>query len=158
MGLNIPGFVGSLSETPTENSDDRWASKHLSSSALLQAIFPSSSTKRITADAQAGVLIGREPEYTSIFGPVKNSSIDVLKPLDIIGKMEWATWAQQDLDGVDEEIVREVYRMCRFQQDETEWDILMLAFERAVNSKKYVPRRSLFYEITIIQSLTLLLL
>ena len=158
LGLNIPGFVGSLSETPTENSDDRWASKHLTSSALLQAIFPSSSTKRITADAQAGVLIGREPEYTSIFGPVKNSSIDVLKPLDIIGKMEWATWAQQDLDGVDEEIVREVFRMCRFQQDETEWDILMLAFETAVNSKKYVPRRSLFYEITIIQSLTLLLL
>ncbi|KAK7694898.1 hypothetical protein QCA50_002086 [Cerrena zonata] len=141
LGLNIPGFVNSLSETPTETSDDRWASKHLNSEAFFQAIFPSlSSVRRITGDSELGVLIGREPEYCSVFGPVKNSRFDVLKPLDIIGKTGWTVWDKRDVEGVDEDIVREVFRMCRFQQDETEWDDLMLAFETAVNPKNAVKK------------------
>lgn len=137
LGLNIPGFANSLSSTPAESSDDRWACKHLNSPSLLQAIFPSlSSARRIAADAHVGVLIGREPEYCSIFGPVKESGLDVLKPLDIIGKTDWVVWSRQDVEGVDEEIAREVFKMCRFQQDETEWDSLMLAFETAVNGKR----------------------
>ncbi|CAL1695334.1 unnamed protein product [Somion occarium] len=145
LGLNIPGFVGSLSEVPAESTDDRWATRHLASPTYLSAIFPpTSSSRRITADAHAGVLVGREPEYASVFGPVKSCSLGVLRPLDIIGKKDWTVWSQEDVEGVDEDIVKEVFRLCRFLEDETEWDNMSLAFETAVNAKNAVKKSKAF--------------
>ncbi|KAI0639721.1 DUF1740-domain-containing protein [Trametes polyzona] len=137
-GLHIPGFLASLSPRPAENTDDRWAYAHFASPPYLTAIFPShadSTAGRITADAQAGVLIGREREYGSGFGPVKSWGYGTIGPLDNLGQGRWTMWTAEDVQGVDVGLVREIFKQCRAAGDNTDWDVLTLAFEAAVSLK-----------------------
>ncbi|KAI0830629.1 DUF1740-domain-containing protein [Trametes gibbosa] len=138
VGLHVPGFLVSLSARVGDNADDRWACAHLATPSYLSSIFPNNVSEaqgRITADAQAGVLVGREREYRSGFGPVKNWGYGIIEPFDSVGQSRWTMWASEDVHGVDVALVREVFRQCRVAGDNTEWDILNLAFEAAVSLK-----------------------
>ncbi|KAI0778496.1 DUF1740-domain-containing protein [Trametes elegans] len=135
-GLHIPGFLASLSERPGENTDDRWAYSHLVTPAYLGSIFPSdTAARRITADAHAGALVGREREFGSGFGPVKSWGYGTIEPLDNMGSGKWTMWTTEDVQSVDLAIVREIFRQCKLAGNDTEWDILNLAFEAAVSLK-----------------------
>ena len=137
LGLHVPGYLSTLTPTPQDCTDDRWAYAHLASPVHLSSLLPSEANdaaRRITADAQAGVLIGREREYSSAFGPVKNWSYGVVGPLEAIPGTRWTMWGPEDVADVDADLVREVFAQCR-TNDNTEWDVLSLAFEGACNLK-----------------------
>lgn len=82
------------------------------------------------------MLVGREPEYKSAFGPVKSWGLGVLAPLECVGDGCWRMWGREDVLGLDEEVVREVFRQCRLGAEDVEWDMLALAFEATVSFKK----------------------
>ncbi|OJT03082.1 Protein NRDE2 -like protein [Trametes pubescens] len=135
-GLHVPGFLASLSEHPADNADDHWAYAHLATSSYISSVFPAdTSAKRITADAHAGVLVGREREYGSGFGPVKSWGYGTIEPLDNLGQGRWTMWTSEDVQGIDTSLVREIFKQCRIAGDTTEWDILNLTFEAAVDIK-----------------------
>ncbi|KAI0756690.1 NRDE-2, necessary for RNA interference-domain-containing protein [Daedaleopsis nitida] len=135
-GLVVPGFIASLSQHPGENSDDRWAHSSLVSSTCLASIFPAdTSARQLTADAQAGVLIGREREFASGFGPVKDWTYETIAPLEALGSHNWTMWSREDVQEVDVAWVREIFKQCKLPGDGGGWDVLNLAFEAAVNAK-----------------------
>ena len=140
IGLHIPGFLESLSRHPDDNTDDRWAYDYLVSSSYLNAIFPppDTLTSRITADSQAGVMVGRQREYGSGFGPVKDWGNDAIAPFDALGSNKWMMWTSEDVQGVNVNLAREIFRQCRLSGSDTMWDILYLSFENAVNLKRCV--------------------
>ncbi|THH33540.1 hypothetical protein EUX98_g633 [Antrodiella citrinella] len=140
LGLDMPGFPATLSSDPAHSLDDKWA-LHLSSITCLDSIFPSSSQTRITADASAGVMIGREKEYSSSFGPVKNWTYGVFGPLEHVDdgsrgtskRRQWGMWS--DLRSVEKGIVRQVFEKCRLPTDDNaDWDVLRVKFEAGVDS------------------------
>ncbi|KAL6310050.1 DUF1740-domain-containing protein [Sparassis latifolia] len=140
LGLHVPGFGAALGAAE-DSTDDRWADAHLASQAYLNALIPAEGDMarlRITADAQAGVLVGREREYRTGFGPVKSWRWGVLGALEGIGEDAgaWRMWMREDVVSVDQGLVREVFRQCRRSGlEDVEWDVLALAFEAAVNAK-----------------------
>lgn len=141
LGMHVPGYLSTLTPTPQDCTDDRWAYAHLASPSHLSSLMPSdadNAARRITADAQAGVLIGREREYSSAFGPVKHWGYGVIDPLESIPGTRWTMWGPEDVADVDVGLVREVFTQCR-TGDNIDWDILFLAFEGACNLKAYVP-------------------
>ena len=138
-GLHVPGFLEWLSDHPEDSTDDRWAYEHFATPAYLDAIFPSDgAAKRIAADSHAGVLVGREREYGSGFGPVKSWGYETIAPLDVLGSNKWMMWTSEDVRGVDVGLAGEIFRQCKLAGDESSWDVLHLAFESAVNIKRYV--------------------
>ena len=136
LGLHIPGLYASFSFDPHGNWDDRWSLTHLTSPAYLASIFPNGSQTHITSDSQAGVLIGREKQYSSGFGAVKHWSLGVLGPLESIGKEKSGLWNKDDLMGVDETFVRRVFEQLRLGPEDFEWDCYSLAFETALSVKR----------------------
>ncbi|KAG0696046.1 NRDE-2, necessary for RNA interference-domain-containing protein [Suillus ampliporus] len=133
LGLHIPG----LAETLSQGSwDDRWSYTYLSSFSRLDLIFPATAGERqLIADSRAGTLIGREREFSSAFGPVKEWSRDVLGPLEWIGKEKWRMWTAVDLQGIDQDFVRAVFKQLKCGSEDYEWDIYALAFEAALGIK-----------------------
>ncbi|KAH9947908.1 NRDE-2, necessary for RNA interference-domain-containing protein [Amylocystis lapponica] len=134
LGLHVPGFTATFAGAG-ESTDDRWTCAHLVTPARLAEIFPAGLASRVTADAQAGVLVGREREYASAFGPVRSWGYGVLGPLEGVRGGEWRMWMKEDVSGVDANLVREIFRQCRTRAEDPEWDVLVLAFEAAVNLK-----------------------
>ena len=103
----------------------------------MSSLFPTeTSVRQITADAHTGVLVGREREYGSAFGPVKHWSLGVFDPLEGIGHDRYSMITREDLVAVDTALVREVFRQCRLRTPDPEWDSLHLAFEGAVDVKR----------------------
>lgn len=136
LGLHIPGFSRSLSEATW---DDRWSYAHLTSVVHLSSIFPQRGySGNLLADSCAGALLGKEREYSSAFGPVKDWGLNVLGPLDWIEKDHWRMWTLGDIQGVDQEFVRAVFDQLRCGIEDYEWDTYALAFEAAVNMKQSV--------------------
>ena len=139
LGIHIPGLSSSIHDINVPNMDDRWSATHFASTNFLSSIFPSDADARaLTADAQAGVLLGREREYSSIFGPVKNWGFDALTPLEGIGSDKYSMIARQDLAGADAAVIRQVFQQCRITAVDPAWDALYLAFEGALDPKGYV--------------------
>ena len=136
LGLQIPGLSASLSAYAYGNWDDRWAFTHLTLPAYLSAIFPSGVQTHITSDSQAGVLVGREKEYSSGFGPVKHWSPGILEPLESMGKEMCGLWTRDEMIGVDEALVRSVFEQLRRGHEDYEWDCYALAFEAALSVKR----------------------
>lgn len=132
LGLSIPGL------SKGKDWDDRWCATHLTSPSCLSSVFPSGAQTRIIADSQAGVLIGREKEYTSGFGgPVKNWSFGVLGPLESFGAhTKYGLWTKEDVKDVDEGYVRRVFEQLRLGTEDVEWDSYALACEVAYGSVK----------------------
>ncbi|KIK82299.1 hypothetical protein PAXRUDRAFT_832295 [Paxillus rubicundulus Ve08.2h10] len=133
LGLHIPGFVESLANGTW---NDQWPYRHLTTTSQLSAIFPKRGAGRqVLADSQAGTLIGREREYSSGFGPVKDWSWGVFGPLEWVGKEHWRMWTRKDMEGVDEQFVRAVFTQLRCGTEDYEWDVHALAFEAARSVK-----------------------
>ncbi|KZT75158.1 hypothetical protein DAEQUDRAFT_720374 [Daedalea quercina L-15889] len=142
LGLHVPGFLATLTPSPQDSTDDRWAYSHLVSPSRVALILPSeanNAARRITADAQAGVLIGREREYANTFGPVKDWGYGVLDPLEAVPGTRWAMWGPEDVADLDSELIREIFAQCR-SSDNTGWNVLSLAFEGACNLKSAVSQ------------------
>jgi hypothetical protein len=98
--------------------------------------------KQMVADAYAGVLIGREKEYISGFGPVKSWGYGAVDPLESVAQERHGLWTKEDVEGVNEEFVRNVFSQLRLGARDHEWDALVLAFEAAVNMKKCVHSKT----------------
>lgn len=136
MGLHIPGFTNTVGNGAW---DDRWSHTHLATVSCLSSIFPQPGRARqLLADSYAGALIGREPEYGSAFGPVKEWSLEVFGPLDWVGKECWRMWTVKDIQGVPEEFVRAIFSQLRCGAEDYQWDVYALAFEASVNVKRLV--------------------
>jgi hypothetical protein len=137
LGLHIPGLSESLSANRRENADDRWSYTCLNSSPQIDALFPSGFTKfQPTAESYAGVIIGREKEYASSFGPVKNWGYGVIDPLESIDGTKGGLWTEKDLEGVDVPFIRRIFAQLRLGANDCEWDVLSLAFEAASSTKR----------------------
>jgi len=135
LGLHIPGFYASLEK---ESSDDRWAHMHLTAPSYLSLVFPPIGMhRRITTDTYAGVVIGRQKEYASGFGPLRSWGFGVLDPLEAFDGGSVGLWRKEDVEneGFDVPFVRRVFEQLRRGNDDFEWDALALAFEAAVNMK-----------------------
>ncbi|KAJ7492744.1 NRDE-2, necessary for RNA interference-domain-containing protein [Mycena latifolia] len=144
LGLHLPGFkavspVDELEPDTSMDLDDRWCHTYLVRPAYLDAIFPSKRpTSRLVNDAIAGVVIGREREYTSgLGGPVSSWSWDVVRPLEIPSSdgRTRALWSKEDLEGVDVQFARNVFSQLRLGNDDSDWDVFALAFEAASSLK-----------------------
>jgi hypothetical protein len=140
LGLHTPDF--SLAPSGNLDWDDKWNLGHLTSPPYLNAIFPAVlGENKSLSNSVAGTLIGREREYSTPFGPVRSWSKNVSGPLDISsaepGKMKHrGMWTSDDVSIVDESIIRHLFAALKIA-DDSEWDILALAFELAVNQKSY---------------------
>ena len=140
LGLHVPGFH--LAHSTDFDWDDRWNQEFLTRPTYLSAIFPSDgSKKQLMTNAVAGVVIGREREYGSPFGPVRSWGRGATAPLDLAsaqpGKSQQrGVWSRNDIVDVDEGIIRRVFPSLRIVKDDVEWDSLALSFELAVDPKK----------------------
>lgn len=144
LGLHIPGFSNSLSDE--HNWDDRWSYSHLARTSYLEALFPGETMRQqLPTEAVAGVIVGREKDYVSGFGPVRCWGFGVFGPLDSavevkgLGGKNGVTgiWGKDDVNEVDEGLVRRIFAQLRMEADDTEWDVLALAFEAALSIKRY---------------------
>lgn len=139
MGPHVPGF--SLATSRELDWDDRWNLGYLTSPHYLNAIFPSGSSRRtLLTDTVAGVVIGREREYSSSFGPVRYWSTNVSGPLDFSSTdpskpFRKGIWSIEDVQSIDTDVVRRLFSVLKVDQDDNEWNILALAFEAATNLK-----------------------
>ena len=139
LGLHIPGFAVTLSSDPSGYTDDRWCANHLTTPALMDALFPQElATRRITADSHSGVLVGRERFHPQPFSPVKYWTFDVLDPLAGVANGKYMMWTRADVDFPNPTVIREVFQQCRLPGKDAAWDILRLAFEGAMDLKSYV--------------------
>jgi NRDE-2, necessary for RNA interference len=140
LGLHIPGFWATLSQSPSENLDDRWCHTHLIASSYLHSIFPREvMTKRAPAESRYGVLVGSEKHYSDGFGPVKNWGYGAFDPhAGLVNNRNQTLWTKRDVSCVHEEFVRNVFQQCRMGNKDVEWDSLAVAFETGMNSKRRV--------------------
>ena len=140
LGLHTPGL--SLTASRKLDWDDRWNLGHLTTPSMLNSIFPSSGIQRnLLTDTVAGVVIGREREYNTPIGPVRCWGSNVSDPLDISSSdpskpLRRGIWSAEEVQDVDHEVVRNVLTALRFNNDDSDWNVLALAFEAALNLKK----------------------
>lgn len=144
LGLHVPGLSASLSPDEQGNWDDRWALTHLTSPACFAFVFPAGVETRISSDAHAGVIIGREKQYASGFGPVKHWGLGVIGPLESVGNQKCGIWTKDEVLGVDGGFVRRVFEQLRWGPQDVEWDCLTLAFEAALGVKRWDSCAGLF--------------
>ncbi|KAF9462110.1 NRDE-2, necessary for RNA interference-domain-containing protein [Collybia nuda] len=143
LGLHIPGFSDWLSASDEVNWDDRWSNGHLQRSSYLEALLPADMGRsHLATDAVAGVIVGREKDYTSGFGPVRSWGYCVLGPLEVPTNGGFSKgsgiWDAKDVAGLNERLVRSVFSQLRQGGDDFEWDVLALAFEAATNIKSAI--------------------
>ncbi|KAG6818044.1 hypothetical protein H0H87_009199 [Tephrocybe sp. NHM501043] len=141
VGLHIPGFSQTMSTSNEINWDDRWNLSYLTRRPYLNSFFPSNMTQNhLTTESVAGIIIGREKEYTNPFGPLKCWGHGVLRPLDIggesqKGEMKAAMWRNEDIEGLDHSFIRRLFAQLRLGATDTDWDTLTLAFEATLSVK-----------------------
>ncbi|KAI6007197.1 NRDE-2, necessary for RNA interference-domain-containing protein [Pisolithus albus] len=133
LGLHIPGFSRSLAG----DAWDRWSYTFFTSPACLSSIFPEGGfARQYLADSYSGILIGKEREYSSAFGPIKEWSLNVFGPLEWVGKDQWRMWTARSVEGANWEFARAIFSQLRCGTEDHEWDIYALAFEAAVSVKQ----------------------
>ncbi|CAA7259932.1 unnamed protein product [Cyclocybe aegerita] len=148
LGLHVPGF--SLATSHELDWDDRWNLDYLTNTHYLNSIFPADSNRnKLATDSVAGVVIGREREYSSPFGPVQCWTRGVSGPLDLTSAEPGKTsrrglWTAGDVVGVNETVVRRIFASLGFGQNDEEWHALTLAFEVALNPKNAVKMSKSF--------------
>ncbi|KAH9064097.1 DUF1740-domain-containing protein [Lactarius vividus] len=145
LGLHVPG----LETMAGASDDDRWIQLRLASKLYMEVIFPHLTDEQSSApESYAGVLVGKEKHYAKSFGPIKNWTYRCIGPLEASefrnGTARWGMWTKEDVVGIDVEFVRAVFDQCRLGNDDTEWDILALAFEAAINVKGAVKKSRIF--------------
>ena len=140
LGLHIPGHSSSLSASGV-NWDDRWNCDYLTHSSYLNALFPADAIqRRLGTEAVSGVIVGREREFASGFGPVRCWGFEVFGALDtraeVWGKGSTGIWRKEEVSELDEGLVRRVFAQLRIGNHDFEWDVLALAFETAIAAKR----------------------
>ncbi|KAH9047585.1 DUF1740-domain-containing protein [Lactarius hengduanensis] len=145
LGLHVPG----LETMAGPSDDDRWIQLRLASKLYMEAIFPHLTDEQSSApESYAGVLVGKEKHYAKSFGPIKNWTYRCIGPLEASefrnGTARWGMWTKEDVIGIDVEFVRAVFDQCRLGDDDSEWDILALAFEAAIDVKGAVKKSRIF--------------
>ncbi|KAL5535434.1 hypothetical protein ACEPAF_3528 [Sanghuangporus sanghuang] len=148
LGLHIPGLSLALSSNIFA-SDDRWADTHFLQPSFLRSLLPQPSSNRgvVTADAQTGVVIGREKTYAKSFDVVKSWSLGVLEPFEgLTVDGEYRMWSKGSMDGVDSEIVdvmKSILRDVRHGNDRgVQLNVAELAFEAALPQSDAALKRS----------------
>ncbi|PPQ62959.1 hypothetical protein CVT24_006065 [Panaeolus cyanescens] len=142
LGLHIPGL--SLCSTRETDWDDRWDLNHFMSPAFMDLIFPSVGRQaRITADAVAGVLIGRERQYASSFAPIRSWGSGIRPYFDVSSSEQDPTyrrglWTAHDVEAVDETMVKELFSQLRRGKGDEVWDTLAVVYEMALNPKSAI--------------------
>lgn len=63
----------------------------------------------------------------------------MLRPIERIGKGNYGLWTKEEMSGVDEGFVRRVFEQLKWGSEDIEWDCYALAFEAALNVKRYEP-------------------
>jgi hypothetical protein len=163
LGLPLPGFVAALPDTDARDAsaDERWGATRLTRPVVLSAVFPdaANASHRITADAHAGVLVGREREYagSALALPVREWVQDAFGTLEALGPPETPTttiWSAADVAAVDAGFVRNVLAQCRLGRGDDEWDAMAVAFEAAGNIKRYIERHLRCRTLTLSHSAT----
>ncbi|KAK7064328.1 NRDE-2, necessary for RNA interference-domain-containing protein [Favolaschia claudopus] len=137
LGLHLPGFKATESEAAV-NWDDRWCHAYFTRPMFLDALFPKAQQSRITNDAVAGVIVGREREYASgLRNPVLSAGRGVLSPLGVpsADANRRGIWTKQDLSGVDVAFIERVFEQLRLENSDVHWDVLTLAFVAASSVK-----------------------
>ncbi|KAJ3515279.1 hypothetical protein NLJ89_g1854 [Agrocybe chaxingu] len=148
LGLHVPGF--SLATSHELDWDDRWNLDYLTNVHYLNSIFPADTSRnKLTTDSVAGVVIGREREYSSPFGPVRCWTRGVSGPLDLTSAEPGKTsrrglWTSDDVASVNEAVVRRIFAFLRLGQNDEEWHALALAFEAALSPKNAVKMSKSF--------------
>jgi len=137
LGLQLPGFAFTASQEV--DWDDRWNLDFVGQPSFLNLFFPKDANpKPSLPDSVAGALVGKEQTYSVPFPPVKSWGKDVRDALDLtyttVSKSR-SLWDAAQLQGVDQSIVRTVFRQLRFGADDIEWDSLALVFEATLNIK-----------------------
>jgi hypothetical protein len=61
--------------------------------------------------------------------------------LEWIGKDKWQMWTAVDLQGIDQDFVRSVFKQLRCGSEDYEWDLFALAFEAVLSIKRYISSR-----------------
>lgn len=144
LGLHIPNLVSALSAHWKDGEFDSWTTQQLSGDSYIRRILPTADTRvRIQSDAYAGITVGRQKEYRSSCGPIRQWGWGLQPPLTLCHAQDKKTWIwdQDDVVGaVDVEVVRRFFSQFRDARDE-EWDDYALEFEVQVNVKRCV----LFY-------------
>jgi hypothetical protein len=109
---------------------------HFVTPAYLNSIFPSAldESESPTSQTHVGVVYGAEKRYASCFGPVQSWGYNVITPLEGIYR-QGGMWNRLDLDGVDRGFVKHIFTQLKSGND-TEWDVLNLAFEAATSVKR----------------------
>ncbi|KAL5519041.1 hypothetical protein ACEPAH_724 [Sanghuangporus vaninii] len=148
LGLHIPGLSSALS-SDVFASDDRWADTHFLQPSFLKSLLPQPSSNRgvITADAQTGVVVGREKTYARSFDVIKSWSLGVLEPFEgLTVEGGYRMWSRGSLDGIDSDVVdvmRRILRDVRHENDrEVQLNVAELAFEAALPQSNAALKRS----------------
>lgn len=140
-GLHAPGL--SLANSQALDWDDRWNLGYLTTPSYLTSIFPSAGSERsLLTDTVAGVVIGREREYRTPFGPIRCWGSDSSGPLDYASSdlskpFRNGIWSAGDIQGVDENTLRRLFTVLKLDGDDIEWNSLALAVEVAISPKRY---------------------
>lgn len=141
LGLHVPGFAASLTTDSVSNWDDRWSAGYLTTQSHLDAIFPALSDQTaVMTESAAGVVVGREKEYSSSFSiPVKEWGKSAVDCLDVVadpskGLRSW--WNQEDVERLDVVLIRRVFAQLRTENRDITWDEMALGFESTINVKK----------------------
>jgi hypothetical protein len=164
LGLRVPGLdsllrAGAHSNTDipfaSVSNDAKWNATCFTHQGYLDVLFPSpvEITRRlVSADAYAGVLVGREREFSAraFEGPVKNWSFEVFGALETLSPGQAWMWRAEDARSArDVEFIRRIFEQCRLPNGDEKWDVLALAFEAAINVKGCVPKGMLYGTISL---------
>ncbi|KAF7306805.1 hypothetical protein MIND_00472200 [Mycena indigotica] len=133
LGLNMPSFpyIG-------DKLYDKWALSSFVRPASLNRLFPVSQQQtRITSDAAAGTIIGRQRDYANgLECPIVSWGWDAFQPLDVPSASGKSTvlWKSADLVDVNTGFIANLFQQLRMPDDHI-WDSYALAFTCAGSIK-----------------------
>ncbi len=132
LGVRTPGLVDVLSSSPL---DEKWAEEFFASPMSLSSLVKGDAGQhRATQDSYAGAIVGREKRYRNAFRMARQWGYETRDPLESVG-LNGVGRQWEDFDG-DENLVRSVFEQLQVGED-INWFCLWLAFEAAVNLKRY---------------------
>ncbi|CAK5264904.1 unnamed protein product [Mycena citricolor] len=140
LGLHVPGFVD-IDPEGVSDLDGRWSHVPFTRASFYDALFrfTGSRESRITNDAVAGTIIGREREYREgLGGPVMLWGRNTVHPLKVPSAdgRSRSLWRKEELSALPTAFIRNVFAQLRDGNCGSDWDWYALAFENALGAKR----------------------